>query len=421
MAGLDPRKAIALQFDLRKKHIDRPDFVGAAKRGFNFGQEISRELERDPALEERERKAKVKKDEVDAKAKDLENRSLDLAMGLKSAAGNLSSILANTEEGSPERQAALQDPELTKHLGQFGNSLLTDEALMENIKAIETKLDPIESMKGRLRMEEDQTRIDEGKKSRAAQKEKTDAELGHKLKEHKLKLREQDRKESTLTKNDDDMKRDAMKNWRSSTQRVAMLEKSMEDLAKVEDSKFNGKLAGGVQQFFKDFLNIGDNDLQRFTQNFDGIVMTEATEKLRGLGPMTEMELKLARQTAPDKTNDPRIMKEWLMAKAKAARLESEYQEFTADYIEDNRSSDGLIKAWQDHAVGEYQKRQSINAKKQRSEQNPQQNPQQDQGTETSIEIKPGLYVSPEENAAIQGFAQELGITPEEAMRELGL
>ena len=112
--------------------------------------------------------------------------------------------------------------------------------------------------------------------------------------------------------------------------------------------RFKGSLPAGTVGTFSEFVkNVtgSQDEASELRRRFSKVRLAEALKYLPP-GPATDRDVQEAFKGVPRDNASPEQVKAFLRGASKMARIDSEFQEFKSNYISENDSTKGLIKAW---------------------------------------------------------------------------
>ncbi len=116
--------------------------------------------------------------------------------------------------------------------------------------------------------------------------------------------------------------------------------------------RFAESLPSGVASSFSEFLKSvtgSQDEASELRRKFAKVRLSEALKYIPP-GPATDRDVEEAFRGVPRETSNPKQVKSFLLGAAKMAAVDAEYQEFKSNYISENDSTKGLIKAFKEAA-----------------------------------------------------------------------
>ena len=120
----------------------------------------------------------------------------------------------------------------------------------------------------------------------------------------------------------------------------------------IEATDLSGGAYGIVSEKVKGFFGEQDN-VTALRTRFNEIKATAVMNNLPP-GSASDRDVQFAMSGFPKDTATSEQMASFLRGMAKLERVKADYNAFKANYIEENRSQGGLIKAWKDQFDGEF-------------------------------------------------------------------
>lgn len=112
--------------------------------------------------------------------------------------------------------------------------------------------------------------------------------------------------------------------------------------------RFSGSLPSGSKATISEFIKTvagSQDDATELRRRLAKVRLSEALKYLPP-GPATDRDVKEAFKGVPAENASPTQVQAFLRGSAKMARIDSEFQEFKANYIAENEGTKGLIPAW---------------------------------------------------------------------------
>ncbi len=126
------------------------------------------------------------------------------------------------------------------------------------------------------------------------------------------------------------------------------------DLLADDYDRFSSSLPAGTASTFSEFLKSvsgSQDEASELRRRFSKVRLSEALKYLPP-GPATDRDVAEAFKGVPKENANPEQVQAFLRGASKMARIDAEYQEFKSNYLSENNSTKGLVKAWKQAAEG---------------------------------------------------------------------